>query len=227
MSKSSSGATVGCAELRSQQDLPSPEYERFARLHPDGRRLIKGWFARASRLHDSGHSSPLEAFIYVWISFNGWASCVTQLDFDRQWVNSLAADHEISAEFSRAVASHVEVSQAARLFASYWPIFEVRHLRRRGLLWHGFSDRAATIRYFIDNGATECEPKCRVRHLTEGSPIPLDWPHTLSALYRVRCNLFHGEKSLQSEDDKNIVSAALTCSSTCDHLTSSSYRMNL
>ena len=38
--------------------------------------------------------------------------------------------------------------------------------------------------------------------------MPLDWPHTLEALYRVRCNLFHGEKGLDSEMDALIVSSA-------------------
>jgi hypothetical protein len=35
---------------------------------------------------------------------------------------------------------------------------------------------------------------------------PLDWPHTLAALYRIRCNLFHGEKAVNSEMDNLIVS---------------------
>jgi hypothetical protein len=38
--------------------------------------------------------------------------------------------------------------------------------------------------------------------------MPLDWAHAMKALYRVRCNLFHGEKARTSEDDKRIVTAA-------------------
>ena len=37
--------------------------------------------------------------------------------------------------------------------------------------------------------------------------MPLDWPHTLAALYRVRCNLFHGEKGRHSEMDQRIVAS--------------------
>jgi hypothetical protein len=38
--------------------------------------------------------------------------------------------------------------------------------------------------------------------------VPLDWAHTVKAIYRVRCNLFHGEKARTSEDDERIVLAA-------------------
>jgi len=36
----------------------------------------------------------------------------------------------------------------------------------------------------------------------------LDWAHTLKAIYRVRCNLFHGEKAIHSEIDQKIVLSA-------------------
>jgi len=36
--------------------------------------------------------------------------------------------------------------------------------------------------------------------------VPIDWPHTLSAIYQVRCNLFHGYKGVYSENDISIVS---------------------
>jgi hypothetical protein len=42
----------------------------------------------------------------------------------------------------------------------------------------------------------------------EHEHTPLDWGHTLAALYRVRCNLFHGEKARNSENDRLVVSAA-------------------
>ncbi|MDO8691418.1 MAG: hypothetical protein Q7R39_15655, partial [Dehalococcoidia bacterium] len=54
-----------------------------------------------------------------------------------------------------------------------------------------------------------CAPCCSKRHMDGNEAIPLDWPHTLAALYRVRCNLFHGEKALDSENDGQVVAAAL------------------
>ncbi len=47
-------------------------------------------------------------------------------------------------------------------------------------------------------------PLCCCRHQTDpadfqtfdASRVPLDWPHVLSGIYKVRCNLFHGGKSV-------------------------------
>jgi len=52
-------------------------------------------------------------------------------------------------------------------------------------------------------------PPCSRVHLEHREAIPLDWPHTLQAVYQVRCNLFHGEKGANSESDREIVTAAL------------------
>ena len=60
-------------------------------------------------------------------------------------------------------------------------------------------------RAYIEAGAHKFEPRCYLAH--EEQP-PLDWGHTLAALYRVRCNLFHGEKARSSENDKTVVAAA-------------------
>jgi hypothetical protein len=35
--------------------------------------------------------------------------------------------------------------------------------------------------------------------------IPADWSHLLQAMYQVRCNLFHGEKSVVSDIDHQVV----------------------
>ena len=50
------------------------------------------------------------------------------------------------------------------------------------------------------------EPACAGRH--RASPMPRDWEHFIHATYRVRCNLFHGEKSLYDPDDQIIVASA-------------------
>jgi hypothetical protein len=52
--------------------------------------------------------------------------------------------------------------------------------------------------------ARKYEPQCYFEH----DEVPLDWGHTLAALYRVRCNLFHGEKAWSSENDRLVVARA-------------------
>jgi hypothetical protein len=73
--------------------------------------------------------------------------------------------------------------------------------------WHG-GDRPAVVRAYLDAGLRLYQPRCWKRHQDEGETLPLDWPHTLEALYRVRCNLFHGEKGLDSQMDALVVSSA-------------------
>lgn len=72
--------------------------------------------------------------------------------------------------------------------------------------WEGDDrDRAQAMRTYIEAGARQFEPRCYLAH---GEQPPLDWGHTLASLYRVRCNLFHGEKRRSSENDRIVVSAA-------------------
>ena len=54
--------------------------------------------------------------------------------------------------------------------------------------------------------------------LGDNSTVPLDWPHTLHALYVIRCNLFHGAKSRYSEGDARLVLYALQVLTSLIHL---------
>jgi hypothetical protein len=63
--------------------------------------------------------------------------------------------------------------------------------------------------YLAVRPETTRAPRCYERHKREGKRCPLDWEHTVAAIYQVRCNLFHGEKAAHSEEDKAIVMAAV------------------
>jgi hypothetical protein len=63
------------------------------------------------------------------------------------------------------------------------------------------------VDYYLAHNVTPA-PSCYVWHVTKRQPCPLDWKHTLAAIYQVRNNLFHGEKAGHSTVDKAIVSAA-------------------
>ena len=60
-----------------------------------------------------------------------------------------------------------------------------------------------------EEGASRFEPQCWVQHRHHSEPAPIDLLHTLVELYRVRCNLLHGEKVASSEADQQVVGAAL------------------
>lgn len=177
------------------------EFGRYAALHEDGRRLIKGW-----REQSRAGEGDFESFIYLWIAFNAWAACVTGKDDDRDWQRALVAEPTLNDLFDRLVAEPTATAAATRRFAALWPIFRVAELRERRIdYWaDAHESRAAMARAYVDAGARKFEPRCYFEH----EQTPLDWGHTLAALYRVRCNLFHGEKARSSESDQAVVSAA-------------------
>ena len=178
----------------------------FEMLHPQGRDLIKGWAALgAQRLGDMDPSACFEGFIYVWFAVNGWGSCVSGSDHDRGWVNAVAADGGISHEFMRMRNTDEQFAAVTQDFAELWPVFKSSEIRRRRIAVVPGVSRADRIRTYLDSNVP-FEPSCWLSH--NQRERPMDWMHTFKTLYRVRCNLFHGEKTLDSENDRNIVQRA-------------------
>jgi hypothetical protein len=103
---------------------------RFARLHADGRGLIRGWFDGAWALRDGGAGECFEAFIFTWIALNGWAACVTGEDSDRRYQEALECDPELTSRFAALAAdTGSALAGHAADFAGLWPILEVKSLR--------------------------------------------------------------------------------------------------
>lgn len=200
--RSSETDCVTCPFEDVRRDPRSLERGRYDYLHPDGRALIRGWRDRAE---EGGPDANFESFIYLWIAFNSWAACVTGSDADHEWQRRLIADPTLNELFDEQ-SNRTPTADSVRRFAALWPIFRVSKLRERGIdYWSGMhNSRAEMTRAYIDAGAREFAPSCYLEH----DQLPLDWGHTLSALYRVRCNLFHGEKARSSENDQLVVSAA-------------------
>ncbi len=150
-----------------------------------------------------------EAFSSLWYAFNAWAACVTDTDTDRAYIDALATNDAINEHFLRFTrTSGSPLAFYAGLFAKLWPIFEDRSLRRLGVIEPPSDTRKETVRYYFRRGMDKFEPQCWKNHQDANEPIPIDWFHTLHALYRVRCNLFHGEKTPKSEIDQQIIFSA-------------------
>lgn len=179
--------------------------DNYAYLHRDGKRLIAQWFRRAKQPGRFASKSPFEAFIFLWISFNGFASCVTEEDRDAEMMRRLGTCPEMRGRFDRLLRSDKDFSSSVREFASLWPIFKVMDIRKTDRAWSGLSTRPELVRYYLEEPRIRYEPNCFPFHRNQGEDIPLDWPHTIHTIYRVRCNLFHGDKSPQSEMDQLIV----------------------
>lgn len=187
---------------------PPLDLGRHHRLHEDGRRLIGSWFERAWAQREDD-AATFESFIFAWISVNAWAACVTEEDQDSRYMRKLQEDSGLRLRFRDLLEGNAQFRRNAEAFAELFPIFKAQQLRRAGVLAPDERDRAQVIQSYLDAGMTSYEPQCAEWHRSQGQSIPLDWPHVIAAMYRVRCNLFHGEKAAHSEMDRRIVRAAL------------------
>jgi len=169
--------------------------------------LIHRWFKKSLEIPQETDADDFEAFVFAWFSFNAWASCVTQKDFDREYMERIINDPDLAIRFEGLVKRDNEFDVATKKFAKYWPITRVSKTRTIQRNEDG-SARADYITKIYATGETHFEPKCCAEHIKRKQPVTVDWQHTIAAIYRVRCNLFHGEKGPDSQEDRRIVSAA-------------------
>ena len=186
-------------------DLP---LHRYRNLHIEGKYLIEQWLQRAIDEEKSNDGSPFEAFIFLWFSFNGFAACVTGEDRDAEMIRRMGNYPDLRQRFSRLLEADEDFRTGAAQFAELWPIFKAQDVRARGLAYSGLHSRPELIDHYLSAPHVHHQPECFEYHREQGEHVPLDWPHTLNAVYRIRCNLFHGEKSPTSEMDVRIVAAA-------------------
>lgn len=195
------------ARKRAETRLPplgAVQRERYAQLHEEGRKLIRHWAQRCSDKLGCKDVDSFEPFILGWIAINGWAVCATGKDEDWKYLDVLMADGDLSRRFDE-LRANTEFSESAQRFRGLWPIFRSQDV--------GYESRGSTRPqvigdYIRRNPIPRYRPDCWLRHRTQKSEIPIDWPHTLAAIYQVRCNLFHGYKGVHVENDVAIVSGA-------------------
>ncbi|MBX3282886.1 MAG: hypothetical protein KF756_10455 [Acidobacteria bacterium] len=196
-----------CTELR--DGIIS--FNNYADLHPHGRLLIQNWFERARESFEINHGDGFEAFIFLWISFNGWATCVTGRNQDREIIDALAANPQIINDFNGIINNDTEFSDAANELYKMVPVFDPRELHRKRILnWPHEETRRQQVGRYIAGGAVKFNPPCWVEHRTNGPEMPKDWAHLIKAIYGIRCNLFHGQKSAFQELDRRLVNLAFT-----------------
>ena len=179
----------------------SPEFSYF----------VDPWLAR---VYPSGDS--FNSLLHLWVAFNAWLAEVVEpserMDRDRALVNAAARDAVLRGRFDELLRDDPQFKKGSEEFHSLWPVFNVRRLAKLHVAPWAYSheDRAEYRRNCFSAGAQErdYEPRCFCNHQPqreassdELQPIPLDWPHTLAAIYQVRCNLFHGGKTFHMRSD--------------------------
>ncbi|BBE11080.1 hypothetical protein HH1059_14230 [Halorhodospira halochloris] len=184
------------------------DYGRFERSHREGRRLVEGWANRAYRELDCDAQEAFEPFIFLWIAFNAWAACVTGEDRDANMIRRVANCPKTRDLFSKLLEEDDDFQRTVQSFADLWPIFKAQDIRRAGHFGHISDDRREVIEHYRGIEGIAYEPRCAFFHQDAAGAVPVDWPHCLNTIYRVRCNLFHGEKSPHSEMDARVVKNA-------------------
>jgi hypothetical protein len=200
--------TVDCMYREQAGRATRIQLNRFHALHPDGQRLVRGWFEKAHAAMTTDDEC-FEAFIFAWFAVNGWAACVTGNDRDADYIRALQRSAELAEKFQTLLDGNPQFQSAAADFQRFWPIFKAQDIRRAGRRAPAAADRPAVVQHYFDGDLRVFEPQCWKSHTDAGEDVSLDWPQTLAAIYRVRCNLFHGEKSAHSEMDREIVCTAL------------------
>lgn len=124
-------------------------FENFGTLHPDGRRLTIDFLERAH--HERHNAFP--AFMLLWISFNGWISCVTGLERDAEMVEALGKNLLLSQAFLRLMREDGEFRHTVSRFAEWWPVFDAHRVHTtlgRNFIYE-IRDREDFVARVIDN----------------------------------------------------------------------------
>jgi hypothetical protein len=177
------------------------QFDLFANQVPAGRDLVFAWHQKARSAAKRQHHDSFDAFMRLWIGFNQWAMRVTEADFDADMIRKLAESPALNRAFAKLLAGDREMQTYVKVFAAFWPIFNVKDLRKKGL-------RHQHLELPRPGYVTKMR-EADVQHAPRGN---LDrnkpsWDHTIRAIYQVRCNLIHGEKG-DSSEDYNIVEGA-------------------
>ena len=63
--------------------------------------------------------------MHLWISFNGWAARVTDVEKDADMIKELAKCPRLNGAFSDLFDQSDEYKETVRRFSSFWPIFSL------------------------------------------------------------------------------------------------------
>jgi hypothetical protein len=81
------------------------------------------------------------------------------------------------------LARNEEFTTGLAAFHSLWPVFSAREIRS-DQLGESPDARREKVEHYRANGISY-EPRCFLAQLHRNEPVPMDWPHTLYATYRV------------------------------------------
>lgn len=151
---------------------------------------------------DADERSAISSFATLWMGFNCWMECVTNVHTDAQMVNALANHGRITNAYNDLMENHEDFHSHVLSLASMWPVLNVRDVRRRlgrdAFSKYGFDEVRARV---VREG---------VKHEPQGwitGNIPT-WSQLFRTIYCIRCNLIHGAKSPHGSRDQLLILGA-------------------
>jgi hypothetical protein len=170
------------------------QFSLFESGSPIGKGLVSLWYQRAKSAGEEQPYDSFDAFMRLWTGFNQWAMRVTEADKDADMVRKLAESPALNKAFRELLADDNHSQTYARVFAGFWPIFNVKDIRNKGLRDQFLQlERPEYVRR-MSNAHVQRVPR---GNFDRDRPT---WNETIRTIYQVRCNLIHGEKGDSSED---------------------------
>lgn len=176
------------------------------------------------KFHHTNEDNAAEKFIYLWVTVNAWASMVvpdiTKNHVDAYLVHCLAQDKQFKSLFLEKLTTNPVFQNRVNKLISMGPVFQVIWLRNNNIrAWDiRQENRLEYVKHVREhnpyhelgsgNKIAAFAPSCAFEHLDLGEPLPNDWPHVLSIIYQIRCNLFHGGKNYMSDRDRHFIKLA-------------------
>jgi hypothetical protein len=185
--------------------------------------FAKSWIRRFS---ETDERNVAEKLIYLWVTVNAWASKsvpdLSRNHEDAYLVHCMAKDNVLVEHFDNLYQSDTQFRQTVSSFLDIAPVFQALWLNNNGIEpWdiaenrkeyvNGVIERdpfIVSLRNGQENRFPAFSPPCAIEHLRVDEPIPVDWPHLISMIYQVRCNLFHGGKNYNRDSDRKFIELA-------------------
>lgn len=141
---------------------------------------IKEWYSQS--LHEQ-----FNPFIKLWISFNGWYKAKYNIKNDREGINLCKRDPDLQIFYQRSFSDRhfCDSLNELGLELDKNPLVNLTRPKDKKLRLSRLEDENGEISY-LDNSSEA-------------------FGTYLEVIYRVRCNLFHCEKSPANDRDKLIV----------------------
>jgi hypothetical protein len=171
------------------------EFRNFQLLDAPLKNIVTEWYRTAQARPDEMYK-----FAELWMSFNGWGTCVTEQDSDNAMVMALSSETRLNEAFDALAQESSGFRDQLNNFVQWWPIYDARAYRKKA--------REYAIPYSFDRATFVANAhKWRIRHRPRNWKLgdPISWSHTLWTIYQVRCNFIHGQKGTNIQTDRDIV----------------------